>query len=538
MTALRLGICRSYVCVGLSVTMSAGYEVVQAQVACPVYQVTRTVDVGLGFENNDPAINAAGTRIAFVSAANLAGENPGLFAQIYLYDTGSNSFTQITDVNADNWCEGCPSFAHVNNPSISDDGTRIVFESNDDLTGDNADHNKELFLYRATTGQLAQITNTLGIAGDSVDNVLPAISGNGRRIAFVTQYDPSGALDDNGEIAVYDVPSDSFVRVTDTEYDGSSFNTSPTISRDGESIGFVSRFDLTGANPNHYTQLFMFDYPSRQTAQLTHLTTAASVHFPSISADGSLIAFGTTAANTGCVAPSGNADGNSELVRMETSPPNSCRQITRTTVGASDTPPIQSNHSPDMSANGGIIAFLSMINLTGQNGDTDREVFRFDATSGSFLQVSKGTNGGYWAAERPSISSDGNRIAFSDLRNPTGQNGDGNRELFLAACVTPPNCDGQPPTIVGTPFNDTLTGTAGVDVIVGLDGADTIEGLGGNDRICGGNGNDTLRGGGGNDRVFGQGGNDTLNGQAGTDVCNGGAGTDTAATCETVLNVP
>jgi hypothetical protein len=111
-------------------------------------------------------------------------------------------------------------------------------------------------------------------------------------------------------------------------------------------------------------------------------------------------------------------------------------------------------------------------------------------------------------------------------------------------------CSGLVTTMVGTIGGDRLTGTAGRDVISGLNGDDIIAGLGGNDVVCGGFGADLVRGGPGldqlfgepgNDRLFGDGGNDTLIGGADQDVCDGGAHSgagDTAATCETVRNVP
>lgn len=111
-------------------------------------------------------------------------------------------------------------------------------------------------------------------------------------------------------------------------------------------------------------------------------------------------------------------------------------------------------------------------------------------------------------------------------------------------------CNGLVTTMVGTVGPDRLTGTSGRDVIGGLSGDDEISGLGGDDIVCGGLGADLLRGGPGrdllfgepgNDRLFGDGGDDALVGGTDRDLCDGGAHAasgDTAATCETVRNVP
>ncbi|MGH2723275.1 MAG: calcium-binding protein [Actinomycetota bacterium] len=97
---------------------------------------------------------------------------------------------------------------------------------------------------------------------------------------------------------------------------------------------------------------------------------------------------------------------------------------------------------------------------------------------------------------------------------------------FEIPVAPPPNCFGQPATIVGTSVAETITGTAGPDVIVAKGGADTIKGLGGKDLICAGGGKDDVNGGAGADRIKGQGGNDTIAGGGGKDVLLGNVGKD------------
>src|SRR4051794_18410875 len=74
---------------------------------------------------------------------------------------------------------------------------------------------------------------------------------------------------------------------------------------------------------------------------------------------------------------------------------------------------------------------------------------------------------------------------------------------LATADAVPPQCLGQPATILGSSGPDTLSGTAGSDVIVGLAGNDKISGAGGDDLICGGAGDDRLSGGAGDDTVDG-----------------------------------
>ena len=48
-------------------------------------------------------------------------------------------------------------------PSISDDGRFIAFSSNRDLANQNADGNLEIFVYDSVTVSFAQLTNSSGI---------------------------------------------------------------------------------------------------------------------------------------------------------------------------------------------------------------------------------------------------------------------------------------------------------------------------------------------------------------------------------------
>jgi hypothetical protein len=88
---------------------------------------------------------------------------------------------------------------------------------------------------------------------------------------------------------------------------------------------------------------------------------------------------------------------------------------------------------------------------------------------------------------------------------------------------TPPTCDGQPATIVGS---GTIRGTHGSDVIVGSRGDDEIHGRRGDDLICAGAGDDLVYAGRDDDLVYGGPGNDELRGNRGFDTVDGEDGRD------------
>ena len=82
-------------------------------------------------------------------------------------------------------------------------------------------------------------------------------------------------------------------------------------------------------------------------------------------------------------------------------------------------------------------------------------------------------------------------------------------------------------TINGLGGNDRITGTRNADTLDGGTGDDELFGGLGNDTLNGGDQNDKLQGGGGDDLLNGGNGDDTLEGGTGTNTLIGGAGSDT-----------
>ena len=119
-------------------------------------------------------ISADGTRIVFASRANYTGNNADGNMEIFIYDATSSMFIQITDIvggNNSNFANGFP--------DISADGTKVVFQSLHDHTGDNGDGNIEIFLYDTITSTMTQITDTMGGSNNS-----PSTNVDGTRIEF------------------------------------------------------------------------------------------------------------------------------------------------------------------------------------------------------------------------------------------------------------------------------------------------------------------------------------------------------------------
>jgi Tol biopolymer transport system component len=255
-------------------------------------QITSGGGTGGNIDTLRPVINAAGTRIAFISRANLTGGNADGSAEIFLFDTTTNNLTQLTS--------SATGSAVV--PSISADGTRIGFSSTADLTGGNADGNFEIFLFDTSTNSATQITHST-VAGSAE----ASISADGTRIAFGSFTDLIGSNPDgNEEIFLFDTTTNSLTQITSSEaFIGSRI---PTIYPDGSRIAFRSFADFTGGNADGSEEVFVYDIAANTFTQLTSSVTGGGPSVVSINADGTRIAFASGADLTG-----GNPDLSTEI---------------------------------------------------------------------------------------------------------------------------------------------------------------------------------------------------------------------------------
>src|SRR6185369_8571580 len=119
---------------------------------------------------------------------------------------------------------------------VSNDGKRIVFDSINDYNGKNVDSNTEIYVYDVDFRSIIMITDTADIKDPAdatktlftINNVTPAISGDGTKIVFVSNADLGGAVNDDRNYEVYmaSLPRNSTTatisRVTDTGSNGGS----------------------------------------------------------------------------------------------------------------------------------------------------------------------------------------------------------------------------------------------------------------------------------------------------------------------------
>jgi len=504
-----------------------------------------------GAASRSPSISSDGRYVAFVSEADdlTAGEGP--FWDVYVRDRVTGETELVSRPTAGTAANG-DSFL----PSISDDGRWVAFVSRASnlAAGDTDFHINDVFVRDLDAGTTSLVSAATGFAEPDGSSTQPALSGDGRFVAFTSTSTNLVAGDANGraDVFVRDLVTDTttLVSVSDSGLQGDKDSSRPAIDARGRSVAFLSHasnlvpLDTNGlpgpAAPTDLGDVFVRDRSSAHTERVSLDDAGREANglsfSPSISADGRYVAFKSYASNL-VIGDDNGLDG----VFLRDRQTDTTEQVDvdgagRQADGASFSGPTS------VSADGRFVAFGSSArNLVRRATNGAVQAFRRDRRRGSTQLISVGST---WQQADDGVfgvamTDEGKAVAFDSFAPLVWRDTNFTSDVFVHV-VGPqpaPTCDGAAATMVGTAQDDRITGTPGPDVIVGGGGADRIDGRGGSDTICGDGGGDDrqtaddapdrLEGGDGDDVLVGQGGADALKGSGGQDVLVGGVGEDT-----------
>ena len=307
-----------------------------------------------GQESTFPVISGDGTKIAFASLGNLTGNNPYNMLEVFVVNWDGTDMRQLTRSSTNPLDRRTSEF-----PSITDDGALVVFDSNQKPGTSNTDGNFEVWKIKTDgTGGLTVLTSGTQQPGAS----LPAISGNGNRIAFAYGPDAlvSGGNPDKGkELYVMDASGGILQQLTNTN--NTPVSQDPDITPDGSRIVFVSNGNLIGTDADLTGEIYRIEAGGTGLAQVTNLS-GAGPSTPSIASDRSTIVFSSKANPLGS-----NADLSEEIFLIHADG-TALKQLTSSPSGASKHPVI--------ARNGSVVIFDSTANLTGGNADGSTESSR------------------------------------------------------------------------------------------------------------------------------------------------------------------
>jgi Tol biopolymer transport system component len=250
-----------------------------------------------------PALSADGRFVAFESSAPdlVAGDGNG-FSDVFIRDLEGGTTERVSVDSSGAESDGDSGLA-----AISGDGRFVAFESvATNLVANDANGKRDIFVRDRDSGTTAIASvDSSGNEGDG-DSRAAAISSDGRFVAFESAATNLVAGDTNGkhDVFVHDRDDGTTVRVSvdsaGDQADGDSFN--PSISADGALVAFVSSSPhLVPDDTNGSDDVFLRDRTATTTERLSVDSAGLQSNGQSadawISADGSRIAFGSTATN-------------------------------------------------------------------------------------------------------------------------------------------------------------------------------------------------------------------------------------------------
>jgi len=211
---------------------------------------TATESTGYSYR---PSITPDGRYVVYESdSSDIVAVDTNGYSDIFRWDrlTGLNELISVSD-------GGAQGNDHSTNPSISDDGSRVVFESAaTTLVAGDINGSQDLFLRIGSSTTLIS-TDASGIAGDNTSNNA-TISGDGNRVVFESYATNLVPGDTNGSTDVFvkrlsnSAIQRVSVRADGSQIAGSSYDAS--ISADGSKVAFVSQdnFIVAGDSGDTY----------------------------------------------------------------------------------------------------------------------------------------------------------------------------------------------------------------------------------------------------------------------------------------------
>lgn len=290
------------------------------------------------------------------------------------------------------------------NPTLSDDGRVVVFESSANLV-----RGGESSSFHALR---AELDGPAFVEIGSTRAVSPALSRDGKIVVFASTEDLIGRnADRNSEIFMFD--GSGLTQLTKTEPDANTLrlsdgNFQPSVTGDGRTIAFSSNRDFTGENSDLSVEIFIYHTLTQRFVQLTHETDQHIAASPKISADGSSVYYKRTADNDVAV---------SDLILVET-------KTLNTRVLATGVPELSLTEGRALSNDGMRLVYSAEVAIN------QSQVFLFDGRDNAIRQLTQLPSRSVDVALQPTISGDGKRVAFATRRRVVSTS-DGGVELYL-----------------------------------------------------------------------------------------------------------
>ncbi|MER5530549.1 hypothetical protein ABT075_39250 [Streptomyces sp. NPDC002677] len=348
-----------------------------------------------------PALSADGRYVAFTSAAGnlVRGDRNGV-ADVFVRDLRTGRTERIAKGPA-------------STPALSGDGRYVVFATSAALAKGDDNGVADIYLYDRRTHRTERVSK--GHPTDWLANSYPAISANGRVVAYATSAPDAAPGDTNerADVIVHDrrTGRDQLVQYTTSGVLADADALFPSLSADGRYVTFdtPAQLDPAQVQTSKTRTVYVRDLRTQTTEQISRPTRYAYKNYAddsSISGNGRLVAFESSLYY---LVPDDTNRQPDIFVYDRT------RQTTvRVSTAADGTQADGPSQDPSLSANGRYAAFTSTAgNLV--PGDTNgvADIFVKDLRTGAITRVSLGTGQADGASSAAALSADGKAAAYA-----------------------------------------------------------------------------------------------------------------------------
>jgi Tol biopolymer transport system component len=304
-----------------------------------------------------PSISADGQIVAFESSATnlVAGDTNG-FTDVFVHDRSTGVTERVSVDSSGAEGDQKSSFA-----AISADGTVVAFVSYaTNLVAGDTNGFPDVFVHDRTTGMTERVSvDSSGAQGNDMSSA-PALSADGRIVAFFSGATNLIANDLNQvpDVFVHDRVTGITERVSvdSSGFAGDDGSYAPALSKDGSVVAFFSdATNLVAGDANGVADVFVHDRSAGATERVSVDSRSSEANGPStdlsLSADGLIVAFRSTATNL----VAGDTKGHADVFLHD-------RTTGITERESVDSAGLQANrdcNAPAISADGRIVAFES-----------------------------------------------------------------------------------------------------------------------------------------------------------------------------------
>lgn len=386
-----------------------------------------------------PAISGDGRYVAFASqAVNLVGNDINQWRDVFVRDRQTGQTTRVSIST-----NGVQGNRASDEPAISGDGRYVAFSSAAiNLVGDDnnntCDRNgypgspldsslqncQDVFIHDRQTGRTERVSLSSGGGQANGDSGAPALSADGRYIAFWSKADNlvPGDTNNSDDVFVRDLQTGQVERVSVASDGGQGngfaqrslvpWSGPPALSADGRYVAFWSdASNLVPDDTNARDDVFVHDRQTGLTERISVSSEGAQADgpsgWPAISANGRYVAFVSAAANL--VPGDTNESWDIFLHDRETG------ETRRVSLAPGGGQADNSSDIPAISADGRFVAFSSSAgNLAANDANRTWDVFSYDQETGTVQILSTTANGlaGDSPSYSPAISAEGAHVTF------------------------------------------------------------------------------------------------------------------------------